>query len=115
VGYFSKEKNSEEGYNLACILTLPCYQKKGYGKFLIAFSYELSKLEGKVRSSGAGWLNGGGGERLEVVGSHCSWQLIGMELDGRKYISCIVRLAHMLGSVGACVWSTCTAASLQEG
>ncbi|KAF6266503.1 MYST family histone acetyltransferase [Scenedesmus sp. NREL 46B-D3] len=48
VGYFSKEKNSEEGYNLACILTLPCYQKKGYGKFLIAFSYELSKLEGKV-------------------------------------------------------------------
>uniref|UniRef100_A0A383W7X2 Histone acetyltransferase n=1 Tax=Tetradesmus obliquus TaxID=3088 RepID=A0A383W7X2_TETOB len=48
VGYFSKEKASEEGYNLACILTLPCYQKKGYGKFLIAFSYELSKLEGKV-------------------------------------------------------------------
>lgn len=49
VGYFSKEKSSEEGYNLACILTLPCYQKKGYGKFLISFSYELSKLEGKVR------------------------------------------------------------------
>ncbi len=48
VGYFSKEKCSEEGYNLACILTLPCYQKKGYGKFLISFSYELSKLEGKV-------------------------------------------------------------------
>jgi GNAT superfamily N-acetyltransferase len=52
VGYFSKEKNSEEGYNLACILTLPCYQKKGYGKFLISFSYELSKLEGKVRFLG---------------------------------------------------------------
>eukprot|EP00879_Flechtneria_rotunda_P015529 GHRR01016240.1.p1 GENE.GHRR01016240.1~~GHRR01016240.1.p1 ORF type:complete len:607 (+),score=179.00 GHRR01016240.1:807-2627(+) len=48
VGYFSKEKQSEDGYNLACILTLPCYQKKGYGKFLISFSYELSKLEGKV-------------------------------------------------------------------
>eukprot|EP00192_Tetraselmis_astigmatica_P005340 CAMPEP_0117668456 /NCGR_PEP_ID=MMETSP0804-20121206/11561_1 /TAXON_ID=1074897 /ORGANISM="Tetraselmis astigmatica, Strain CCMP880" /LENGTH=453 /DNA_ID=CAMNT_0005476353 /DNA_START=254 /DNA_END=1615 /DNA_ORIENTATION=- len=48
VGYFSKEKCSEEGYNLACILTLPCYQRKGYGKFLIAFSYELSKIEGKV-------------------------------------------------------------------
>ena len=30
VGYFSKEKHSEEGYNLACILTLPCYQRKGY-------------------------------------------------------------------------------------
>lgn len=46
--YFSKEKCSEEGYNLACILTLPCYQRKGYGKFLIAMSYELSKIEGKV-------------------------------------------------------------------
>lgn len=26
VGYFSKEKNSAEGNNLACILTLPPYQ-----------------------------------------------------------------------------------------
>jgi len=48
VGYFSKEKHSEEGYNLACILTLPPHQRKGYGKFLISFSYELSKKEGKV-------------------------------------------------------------------
>eukprot|EP00250_Pteridium_aquilinum_P010386 c19349_g1_i1 orf=764-2050(+) len=48
VGYFSKEKHSEEGYNLACILTLPPYQRKGYGKFLISFSYELSKKELKV-------------------------------------------------------------------
>lgn len=48
VGYFSKEKSSEEGYNLACILTLPSYQRKGYGKFLISFSYELSKKEGKI-------------------------------------------------------------------
>lgn len=48
VGYFSKEKHSEEGYNLACILTLPAYQRKGYGKLLISFSYELSKKERKV-------------------------------------------------------------------
>jgi len=48
VGYFSKEKNSQEDYNLACILTLPPYQRKGYGKMLIAFAYELSKKEGKV-------------------------------------------------------------------
>lgn len=48
VGYFSKEKHSEESYNLACILTFPPYQKKGYGKFLISFSYELSKKEGKA-------------------------------------------------------------------
>ncbi len=79
VGYFSKEKKSTEEYNLACILTLPCYQRKGcaaaagdhppsapaptparrrhplpffpffrYGKLMIAFSYELSKREGKL-------------------------------------------------------------------
>eukprot|EP00210_Caulerpa_lentillifera_P007225 g6912.t1 len=48
VGYLSKEKHSEEGYNLACILTLPPYQRKGYGKFLISLSYELSKIERKV-------------------------------------------------------------------
>lgn len=34
--------------NLACILTLPCHQRKGYGKFLISMSYELSKLEGRI-------------------------------------------------------------------
>jgi len=48
VGYFSKEKASSEEYNLACILCLPPHQRKGYGKFLIAFSYELSKKEGRV-------------------------------------------------------------------
>lgn len=29
---------------------MPPFQKKGYGKLLIAFSYELSKLEGLVAS-----------------------------------------------------------------
>ena len=48
VGYFSKEKHSVEGYNLACILTLPPYQRKGYGRFLISFSYELSRKENRV-------------------------------------------------------------------
>lgn len=66
VGYFSKEKSSPDDYNLACmtffilvfsffilslltgILTLPPYQRKGYGKMLIQFAYELSKAEGKV-------------------------------------------------------------------
>ncbi|KAL3919501.1 MAG: hypothetical protein SGPRY_005609 [Prymnesium sp.] len=48
VAYFSKEKRSAEEFNLACILTLPPYQRKGYGRFLISFSYELSRKEGKV-------------------------------------------------------------------
>lgn len=50
VGYFSKEKECAEGYNVACILTLPQYQRKGFGRLLIAFSYELSKREGKLGS-----------------------------------------------------------------
>lgn len=48
VGYFSKEKVSEEGFNLACICSLPCHQRKGYGNFLIQISYELSKKEERV-------------------------------------------------------------------
>ncbi|EDW39830.1 GL14311 [Drosophila persimilis] len=47
VGYFSKEKVSEDN-NLACVLTLPPYQRMGYGRLLIEFSYELSKCEGKT-------------------------------------------------------------------
>merc|ERR1719289_326311 len=50
VGYFSKEKESSEDYNVACILVLPPYQRKSYGKLLIEFSYELSKFEGKTGS-----------------------------------------------------------------
>jgi hypothetical protein len=48
VGYFSKEKCSAMDYNLSCILTLPMYQRKGYGQFLIGFSYLLSKEENKT-------------------------------------------------------------------
>ncbi|KAJ3122322.1 Histone acetyltransferase [Nowakowskiella sp. JEL0407] len=50
LGYFSKEKQSAENYNVACILTLPQHQRMGYGKLLIAFSYELSKIEQKTGS-----------------------------------------------------------------
>ena len=50
VGYFSKEKDSPQGWNLSCILTLPFHQRKGYGKFLIEFSYLLSEREQKYGS-----------------------------------------------------------------
>jgi GNAT superfamily N-acetyltransferase len=50
IGYFSKEKESAENYNVACILALPQHQRHGYGKLLIEFSYELSKKEGKLGS-----------------------------------------------------------------
>ncbi|KAI5171359.1 histone acetyltransferase HTATIP [Nematocida sp. LUAm3] len=45
VGYFSKEKESQHGYNVACVLILPQHQRKGYGRVLIDFSYLLSKRE----------------------------------------------------------------------
>lgn len=38
VGYFSKEKNSFLNYNVSCILTLPPYQRQGFGRLLIDFS-----------------------------------------------------------------------------
>ncbi|KAI8060547.1 acyl-CoA N-acyltransferase [Gongronella butleri] len=50
IGYFSKEKESSENYNVACILTLPQYQRHGFGKLLIDFSYLLSKTEGRTGS-----------------------------------------------------------------
>ena len=50
VGYFSKEKQSQEQYNLACILTFPQHQQHGYGKFIISTSYELTKRECKIGS-----------------------------------------------------------------
>lgn len=47
VGYFSKEKLNNSDYNVSCILTLPIYQRKGYGSLLIDFSYLLSRHEFK--------------------------------------------------------------------
>ncbi|VDK84519.1 unnamed protein product [Litomosoides sigmodontis] len=46
VGYFSKEKYSAQKYNLSCIMTLPSYQRQGFGRFLIDFSFLLSRKEG---------------------------------------------------------------------
>ena len=45
VGYFSKEKHCTQRYNVSCIMTLPIYQRYGFGRFLIDFSYLLSKKE----------------------------------------------------------------------
>lgn len=49
-----QEKESPDGNNVACILTLPPYQRRGYGKFLIAFSRCLAALLGDVRLSQVG-------------------------------------------------------------
>ena len=49
VGYFSKNKYfHEQNHNLNCILVLPFHQKKGYGKFIVNFSYELTAIENRI-------------------------------------------------------------------
>ena len=50
VAYYSKENDSNENYNLACILTFPPHQRKGYGRFLMSLSYEMSKKAGILGS-----------------------------------------------------------------
>ncbi|KAA0190192.1 Histone acetyltransferase [Fasciolopsis buskii] len=59
LGYFSKQKPCdvhETGStavmynNLSCILTLPQYQRSGYGRMLIEMSYILSLLENRIGS-----------------------------------------------------------------
>ncbi|KAJ7083711.1 acyl-CoA N-acyltransferase [Mycena belliarum] len=47
-GFFSKEKLSYDDYNLACIITLPPFQRQGFGMLMIEFSYELCRRAGKV-------------------------------------------------------------------
>jgi len=52
LGYFSRSLNSfataSDSHNVACLLTFPHQQQRGYGRFLIAASYALSRVEGRV-------------------------------------------------------------------
>lgn len=38
---FFQEKHCQQKYNVSCIMILPQYQRKGYGRFLIDFSKGL--------------------------------------------------------------------------
>ncbi|KAF1950888.1 hypothetical protein CC80DRAFT_454929 [Byssothecium circinans] len=50
VGYFSKEKRPSSLNNVSCILVLPIHMRKGYGQYLIEFSYLLTRVEQKTGS-----------------------------------------------------------------
>ncbi|KIN93255.1 hypothetical protein M404DRAFT_171560, partial [Pisolithus tinctorius Marx 270] len=49
LGFFSKEKYSYDDYNLACIVVLPPYQRKGYGMLMIEFSTYPSSILSYLR------------------------------------------------------------------
>ena len=89
IGYFSKEKESTEAYNLACILTLPQHQRKGYGRVLIEFSYELSKVEGKLGSPEKPLSD------LGLLGYRAYWQekIVELLLESEDEIS-VDEIAH---------------------
>ncbi|KAI6220647.1 Histone acetyltransferase [Aphelenchoides fujianensis] len=46
VGHFSKEQGTNN--NLACIMVLPPFQRRGYGKLLIQLSYAISRREKRI-------------------------------------------------------------------
>lgn len=66
--YFSRELNSAQNNILACITTLPPYQKRGYGHFLISLAYEIAKRQHRT----------GGPERplsdLGKIAFHAYWR-----------------------------------------
>ncbi|XP_052654633.1 histone acetyltransferase KAT6B isoform X6 [Harpia harpyja] len=45
-----EEKLCQQKYNVSCIMIMPQYQRQGFGRFLIDFSYLLSRREGQAGS-----------------------------------------------------------------
>ena len=102
IGYFSKEKESPEGYNVACILTLPQHQRKGYGKLLIEFSYELSKREGKLGSPEKPLSD------LGLLGYRAYWQekIVELLLDSEDEVS-LDEIAQRTAIIHGDIMHTC--------
>uniref|UniRef100_A0A1I7U058 histone acetyltransferase n=1 Tax=Caenorhabditis tropicalis TaxID=1561998 RepID=A0A1I7U058_9PELO len=46
VGYFSREMYYPPGFSMMCLMVLPIYQGKGYGRLLIELSYAMAKTQG---------------------------------------------------------------------
>ncbi|KAI0958580.1 hypothetical protein AcV7_004367 [Taiwanofungus camphoratus] len=107
IGYFSKEKESADNYNVACLLTLPQHQRFGYGKLLIEFSYELSKKEGKLGSPEKPLSD------LGLLGYRAYWAetIIELLLNTTDDIS-IDEIAQKTSITHADVMNTCTTLQL---
>uniref|UniRef100_B3P5T0 Histone acetyltransferase n=2 Tax=Drosophila erecta TaxID=7220 RepID=B3P5T0_DROER len=87
VGYFSREKKSTPNINLNCIVVLPPYMRRGYGKLLIDLSYEISRKEGVIGGpkkplsevARLCYLSYWGHNLLELLRRHSSPALIAIE------------------------------------
>lgn len=107
IGYFSKEKESAENYNVACILTLPQHQRTGFGRLLIEFSYELSRREHKLGSPEKPLSD------LGLLSYRAYWAetIVELLLHTDEDVS-IEDIAHRTGIVHADVLHTCQALNM---
>lgn len=66
----AQEKHCTQKYNVSCIMTLPQYQRQGFGRFLIEFSEYSCSSHRVVRSFLRGLFVSRGGqfERFRAAG-----------------------------------------------
>ncbi|XP_071953852.1 uncharacterized protein [Antedon mediterranea] len=96
VGYFSKEKHCQQRYNVSCIMTLPPYQRCGYGRFLIDFSYLLSRREGQPGSPEKPLSD------LGKVSYNSYWRSIILEYMHRNQHSAQITIKDISRATGMC-------------
>lgn len=102
-----QEKESPDGNNVACILTLPPYQRRGYGKFLIAFSEWFLACLGVGdlwgRGARAGWILSSSFYCRQVMSSP-SWKARSAPLRSR----CLTWASSATAATGpGCCWRSC--------
>ncbi|XP_033112040.1 histone acetyltransferase KAT6A-like isoform X2 [Anneissia japonica] len=96
IGYFSKEKHCQQRYNVSCIMTLPPYQRCGYGRFLIDFSYLLSRREGQPGSPEKPLSD------LGKVSYNSYWRSIILEYMHRNQHSAQITIKDISRATGMC-------------
>ncbi|CAR23438.1 Histone acetyltransferase [Lachancea thermotolerans] len=82
MGFFSKDLISYQKNNLACVLTLPPYQRKGIGSLLVDFSYKLSIRDGLISGPERPLSPFGLVSYLKYWSSQICWQLLEGDLSG---------------------------------